>query len=84
MPPISDHADAVIRGYLDTVHGIKLRHLSVNPLANSISELVMRLTSDINQFGFFTRQTLAAFEHVQWFDDAPLYALLHEPIYARG
>lgn len=45
--------------------------------------MVCRMASDINQFGFLTRPTLSAFEGYLHFDQAPLYAVLHETIYAR-
>ena len=53
-------------------------------LLTSIEDLICRMSSDLNLFGFFTRPTLAAFESVITFDVAPLYALMHEPLYARG
>ncbi|KAM0801385.1 putative proline iminopeptidase [Usnea florida] len=51
---------------------------------DDVHEMITRLTSDLNQFGFFTRPTLEAFGAMIPFDTLPLYALLHEPIYARG
>lgn len=51
---------------------------------DSVHEMITRFTSDLNQFGFFTRPTLAAFDTMIPFDTMPLYALLHEPIYAQG
>ena len=51
---------------------------------DSVHEMITRFTSDLNQFGFFTRPTLTAFDAMFPFDTAPLYALLHEPLYAQG
>ena len=51
---------------------------------NTVHEMITRFTSDLNQFGFFTRPSLAAFDAMLPFDTMPLYALLHEPIYAQG
>ena len=51
---------------------------------DSVHEMITRFTSDLNQFGFFTRPTLTAFDGMIPFDTLPLYALLHEPIYAQG
>ena len=51
---------------------------------DDVHEMITRFTSDLNQFGFFTRPTLEAFGAMIPFDTLPLYALLHEPIYARG
>lgn len=51
---------------------------------DTVHEMITRFTSDLNQFGFFTRPTLAAFDGMVPFDLVPLYALLHEPCYAQG
>lgn len=51
---------------------------------DGVHEMITRFTSDLTQFGFFTRPTLAAFDAMIPFDTMPLYALLHEPIYAQG
>ena len=51
---------------------------------DTVHEMICRLAADLNLFGFFTRPTLAAFQNMVPFDTAPLYALIHEPIYARG
>lgn len=45
--------------------------------------MICRFTADLNLFGYFTRPTLAQFGDLLPFDTLPLYALLHEPIYAR-
>ena len=72
-----------IAGFLDSVHGkhyIQNRNL---PPIDASKEMICRFTSDLNQFGFFTRPSLAAFENMLPFDTMPLYALIHEPCYAR-
>ncbi|MCJ1273228.1 hypothetical protein MMC21_001018 [Puttea exsequens] len=51
---------------------------------DTVHEMICRFTSDLTYFGYFTRPTLAQFENMMPFDTMPLYALLHEPIYARG
>jgi pimeloyl-ACP methyl ester carboxylesterase len=51
---------------------------------DGVHEMICRFTSDLTQFGFFTRPTLAQFGDMMPFDTMPLYALMHEPIYARG
>ena len=51
---------------------------------DSVHEMITRFTSDLNQFGFFTRPTLTTFDAMIPFDTVPLYALLHEPLYAQG
>lgn len=50
---------------------------------DSVHEMICRFTSDLNQFGFFTRPTLTQFSDSMPFDTLPLYALVHEPCYAR-
>jgi hypothetical protein len=42
------------------------------------------MSSDLEQFDDFTRPTLSALQEVLPFDDAVLYALLHEPLYCQG
>ncbi|KAK4692390.1 hypothetical protein P7C71_g4803, partial [Lecanoromycetidae sp. Uapishka_2] len=51
---------------------------------DSVHEIIYRFASDIIQFGFFTRPTLAQFSDALPFDTLPLYALIHEQCYARG
>lgn len=46
--------------------------------------MVFRFISDLDQFGFFTRSTLAEFGTMLPFDTLPLYALIHELCYLRG
>ena len=48
---------------------------------DEVHALVLRLTTDLQQFGFLTRASLAAFESQIPFDTHPIYALLHESIY---
>jgi hypothetical protein len=46
--------------------------------------MILRLHTDMEQFGFFTRPALAAFVSFLDFDTFPLYALMHEPCYTQG
>ena len=73
-------------GTMDTVHG-NLHILQISSLlstnTHTLKEMICRLTADLTHFGFFTRSTLTEFEGMLPFDTMPLYALLHEPIYAR-
>lgn len=48
---------------------------------NAIHGQVLKMAADLDQFNFFTRSTLTAFEQNLGFDVAPIYALLHEAIY---
>ncbi|KAL2154354.1 hypothetical protein VTH82DRAFT_3030 [Thermothelomyces myriococcoides] len=48
---------------------------------DDIHSLMLRLATDIEQFGSFTRASLAAFESQISYDNNPIYAILHEPIY---
>ena len=70
-------------GFMDTVHGEWWPKDCNDSVTNSTQERITRFTSDLNQFGYFTRPTLAAFGELIPFDTVPLYALIHEPIYAR-
>ena len=75
--------DLRISGFMDSVHGKQYaQHNKLTP-SNASEEIICRFTSDLNQFGFFTRPSLAAFENMAPFDTMPLYALVHEPCYAR-
>ena len=68
---------------MDSVHGKRHAQNNKLPLSNASEEIICRFTSDLNQFGYFTRPSLAAFENMLPFDTMPLYALIHEPCYAR-
>jgi hypothetical protein len=53
-------------------------------LVDRVHNFVVRMKGDLDQFGFFTRATLNAFEQdINW-DVAPIYALLHEPCWMFG
>ncbi|KAL8736775.1 MAG: hypothetical protein Q9166_000141 [cf. Caloplaca sp. 2 TL-2023] len=69
----------------------RLRQLGINfgfhvrsPLSLMNEEIILRMASDLDYFGYFTRPTLAQFENTQPFDNFPLYALVHEIIYLQG
>ncbi|KAB5580318.1 Alpha/Beta hydrolase protein [Coniochaeta sp. 2T2.1] len=51
---------------------------------NSVHTLVLKMTTDLDNFGFFTRSTLTALENNTLFDVAPIYGVLHEAIYCDG
>ena len=72
-----------IAGFMDSVHGKHYAQTSNSPPTKASEEIICRFTSDLNQFGFFTRPSLAAFDNMLPFDTMPLYALVHEPCYAR-
>lgn len=48
---------------------------------DEIHSLVLKLATDLDLFGFFTRNSLAAIESQIPFDLNPIYAILHEAIY---
>ncbi|KAK3329636.1 Alpha/Beta hydrolase protein [Apodospora peruviana] len=48
---------------------------------DTVHALILRLTADLDQFGVFTRGSLAAIEGHIPFDTNPIYAILHESIY---
>ncbi|KAI4172777.1 MAG: hypothetical protein LQ343_003369 [Gyalolechia ehrenbergii] len=47
-------------------------------------DIILRMASDLDNFGYFTRPTLSQFEGLLPFDTLPLYALVHELIYLQG
>lgn len=47
----------------------------------SVHSMILRMSMDLQQFGFLTRPTLAQFETYLPFDTDPIYAVLHEAIY---
>lgn len=51
---------------------------------DAIHHVVLRAASDIDIFGYMTRPTLSAIEGMSWFNDHPLYAVLHGSLYSRG
>ena len=51
---------------------------------DEVHEIIFRLSSDLSQFGFFTRPTLTAFSNLIPFDIMPLYALIHEMCYLQN
>ncbi|KAI0997244.1 Proline iminopeptidase [Podosphaera aphanis] len=50
---------------------------------DTVHELILHMQSDLDQFKFITRPTLSALERAISFDDAILYAVLHEAIYCE-
>ncbi|KAI4594566.1 hypothetical protein KJ359_007654 [Pestalotiopsis sp. 9143b] len=42
---------------------------------------VVRMKGDLDQFGFFTRATLNDIQQAMGWDEAPIYSVLHEPIW---
>ena len=51
---------------------------------DTVHDVVLRAVNDLDLFGFLTRQTLYRVEAAGSFDSAPIYAVLHEPIYCQG
>jgi hypothetical protein len=51
---------------------------------DSIHDIVLRASYDIESFGHLTRGSLAAIDRLMPYDDAMIYAILHEPIYCQG
>jgi pimeloyl-ACP methyl ester carboxylesterase len=48
---------------------------------DSIHSLVLKLNTDLDNFGFLARSSLVATEQHNPLDTNPIYAILHEPIY---
>lgn len=51
---------------------------------DAVHDIVLRASSDIEMFGHLTRPSLAAIDRAMPFDEAIIYAILHEPIYCQG
>ncbi|SLM35346.1 proline iminopeptidase [Lasallia pustulata] len=51
---------------------------------DTVHDIVLRCTSDLDQFGFLTRPTLAILDGILPFDNSVLYALIHEACYCQG
>ncbi|CAK3968744.1 proline iminopeptidase [Lecanosticta acicola] len=51
---------------------------------DSVHDVVLKGSYDIEAFGHLTRGTLSAIDHMSAFDDHLLYAIMHEPIYCEG
>ncbi|EED23451.1 proline iminopeptidase [Talaromyces stipitatus ATCC 10500] len=51
---------------------------------DSIHDVVLRMTLDLDSFGFLTRPILSLVESYGEYDNAVIYAILHEPIYCQG
>ncbi|TID04672.1 Proline iminopeptidase [Colletotrichum higginsianum] len=50
---------------------------------DSVHSNILKLKTDLDQFGFFTRASLADFEQATSFDSNIIYAILHEAIYTE-
>ena len=51
---------------------------------DSVHDIVLRASYDIESFGHLTRGSLSAVDRMTPYDDAMIYAILHEPIYCQG
>jgi pimeloyl-ACP methyl ester carboxylesterase len=51
---------------------------------DSVHDVVLRAAYDIDSFGHLTRGSLSAIDQILTFDDAMIYAILHEQIYCQG
>jgi pimeloyl-ACP methyl ester carboxylesterase len=49
-----------------------------------LHDMILRMRSDIEQFGFIAHPTLSDFESQLDFDNSVLYAVIHEAIYCEG
>ncbi|CZR65926.1 related to proline iminopeptidase [Phialocephala subalpina] len=50
----------------------------------SVHDLVLKMSSELEHFGFITRPSLSSFEGSTNFDDNAIYAILREAIYCDG
>ena len=51
---------------------------------DSVHDIVLRASYDIESFGHLTRGSLSTIDRAMPYDDALIYAILHEPIYCQG
>lgn len=51
---------------------------------DTVHDIVLRASCDIEAFGHLTRGVLSAIDRAIGFDEALIYAILHEPIYCQG
>jgi pimeloyl-ACP methyl ester carboxylesterase len=51
---------------------------------DAVHDIVLKAENDLDLFGFLTRPTLSRIEAAGSFDNHPIYAVLHEPIYCQG
>ncbi|CEL05440.1 Putative Prolyl aminopeptidase papA-Aspergillus niger [Aspergillus calidoustus] len=51
---------------------------------DSVHDLILRATSDLDSFGFLTHPTLVALDSYGGYDNNVIYAILHESIYCQG
>ncbi|TGO52277.1 hypothetical protein BCON_0144g00140 [Botryotinia convoluta] len=49
-----------------------------------VHDIVLRMSSDLDQYSFITKPTLKAIEDVVSMDNNVIYAILHESIYCQG
>ena len=50
---------------------------------DAVHDIILRASYDIEAFGHLTRGSLSAIDRAMPFDDALIYAILHEPIYCQ-
>jgi hypothetical protein len=85
-----------IVGYIDSSGGVDLPSggkltaerlltlgfgLGMHGGLDAVHGLILKLATDLDQFSFLTRSSLAAVEQNVTFDSNPIYAILHEAIY---
>lgn len=51
---------------------------------NKHLDVVLRAWNDLEMFGFLTRPTLTTIDSYGDYDNAVMYAILHEAIYCQG
>ncbi|KAJ3948087.1 uncharacterized protein N0V96_002329 [Colletotrichum fioriniae] len=74
---------------IEAVHQVAHCSLLALPLVlmgglDSVHSTILKLKTDLDQFGFFTRASLTDVETATSFDSNIIYAILHEAIYTDG
>ncbi|KAL2416753.1 GPI transamidase component GPI16 [Exophiala dermatitidis] len=59
-------------------------HFGFHGGLDKVHNAVFRASHDIETFGYLTRPTLSNIESMSWYNDQPLYGVLHGSIYAQS
>lgn len=77
--------DMTQEGFLTARRFLQLGlHFGFHGGLDTIHELVLRASNDLTLFGHITRPTVARITGALPFDEAVIYAVLHEPLYCQG
>ncbi|KAL9023597.1 MAG: hypothetical protein Q9196_007101 [Gyalolechia fulgens] len=83
---VAERNRAYYNKYAEDMQRVKniVHYLQTEDVKLPSGDTILRMASDLNNFGYFTAPTLSQFEGLLPFDTLPLYALVHELIYLQG